>query len=133
MKKSMVDTPKKKKKSLVPKNARKTLVKKLDKLWSEIVCKNWNGKCAICGKVGNQAHHFFSRRNYSTRWSTTNGLWMCFSCHIRKVHQQGMTEDARDALINKIGQGRFDLLKERSKMTVKYTLDDLRTLGEFLK
>ena len=37
---------------------------------------------------------------------------ICFTCHIRKVHQQGCTEPARDALIHKIGQEKFAALKQ---------------------
>ena len=55
---------------------------------------------------------------------------ICFTCHIRKVHQQGCTEPARDALIHKIGQEKFAALKQDAFTTRKFTqqlLEDTKT------
>lgn len=63
---------------------RKKLIKKLDELASKLCCREWGGKCALCGKAGSQTHHYFSRRHYSLRWEIDNLAFMCFACHIRK-------------------------------------------------
>ena len=49
---------------------------------------------------------------------------------LRKVHQQGCTEPARDALIHKIGQEKFAALKQDAFTTRKITqqlLEDTKT------
>jgi hypothetical protein len=106
------------------------IVKKLDSLWSHIIREIYQGKCALCGRDGQCAHHFFGKGSHSaTRWDVHNGLWLCFGCHIRKIHQDGNTEPARDALIRRIGLSKFVALKERA-MTVcrrrKHEYDDTR-------
>lgn len=113
----MVKIPKprkpEKKKKPESKASRKKLVAELDKLWAQAVARLWGGLCAMCGRAGTQSHHFFGKKSCpSVRWDIDNGLLLCFTCHIRKVHQQGCTEPARDALIRKIGNDKFDRLKQ---------------------
>lgn len=87
----------------------------LDSLWSSIIREIYHGKCALCGREGTAAHHFFGKGSHSSvRWDVHNGLWLCFGCHIRKVHQDGNTEPARDALIRRIGLQKFMALKEKA-------------------
>ena len=58
------------------KPSRKTLVKKLDKVFSQYIRRrfavNEIAKCVTCGKQAHwkdlQAGHFMSRKHYSTRW-----------------------------------------------------------------
>jgi hypothetical protein len=82
-------------------------------------------------RAGTQSHHFFGKKSCpSVRWDVNNGLYLCFTCHIRKVHQQGCTEPARDALIHKIGQEKFAALKQDAFTTRKITqqlLEDTKT------
>jgi hypothetical protein len=100
------------KKKPTKKEKLKQLMKDLASLYSRIVSYEWDGKCALCGRYGTQAHHFFTKKAHpSVKWEIDNGCWMCFTCHIRKVHQKGETEALRDIYIKKIGQKRFDEIK----------------------
>ena len=49
-----------------------------------------------------------------------------------KVHTKGQTELARDALISRIGQDRFDKVKKLANEVARFTLDDLIAIKEEL-
>lgn len=116
------------------KSERKKLTDDCFALWSKIISLNWKGKCAMCGKSGNQAHHFFGRKAYpSVKFDPDNGVLLCFYCHFGRVHQQGDVEPVREALIKKIGTERFERLKSRAYSPVeKMTMVDLRETKESL-
>ena len=63
------------------KPSRKTLVKKADDLWRNII--KVNGKCEWCGSSGGvlHAHHIMGRSRQSLRWDLRNGVCLCYSCH----------------------------------------------------
>ena len=57
--------------------------KKLDNLWSKKV-KERDGRCMVEGCKETKylnAHHIFSRSNFSTRWDLSNGICLCSGCH----------------------------------------------------
>ena len=59
--------------------SKKTLRKKCDKLWSEIVrSKKY---CEKCGILANNPHHIIGRVNYVLRWDLKNGCLLCQNCH----------------------------------------------------
>lgn len=65
------------------KPSRKTIVRNLDKIVSQIV-KARDGKCIVCGTTQNlTCGHLFSRVAYSTRWDLTNCYAQCLSCNFR--------------------------------------------------
>ena len=79
------------------KNKRKTLVKKLDKVFSEYIRKrtadhNGNVECFTCGKIDHwkkmQCGHFQSRKHYSTRWDENNCQVQCVGCNMFKGGEQ---------------------------------------------
>ncbi len=114
--------------------SRGTLVKKLDKVCSELTKLNWGGKCAMCGNAGTQTHHFFTKGAHgSIRWELDNLCLLDFACHIRRVHQAGETEELRDKLIERIGQKRFDELKKQAYAVRKFGISELQTLLESLE
>jgi 5-methylcytosine-specific restriction endonuclease McrA len=116
------------------KTNRKKLVEKLDKICSLLTKEGAHGLCEICGGAGSQTHHYFSKKVHgAVRWDLDNLLWLCFSCHIRKVHQQADSEDAREAIINRIGLDLFLSLKERAHEIRKFKEKDLEELIEALK
>ena len=81
-------------------------------IWSEAIRLIWDNKCGICGNGGNQAHHFFGKKAYPhVMFDPDNGMWACFGCHIIKIHRMANTEKARDAIIKRIGQDKFEELK----------------------
>jgi hypothetical protein len=98
-------------------------------LWSKAVRKSWGGLCAICGKAGNQSHHYFGKKAHpSVMFEVINGIFCCFYCHIIRIHRAGDTEPARDALIDHIGITRFDWLKKKAKdSTIKNDLDEVES------
>jgi len=59
--------------------SRKSLKKKCDKLWSEIIKSG--GNCEICGKHTKDPHHVIGRKNYVLRWDLRNGVRLCFQHH----------------------------------------------------
>lgn len=62
---------------------RKGLVKRLDKIVSEIV-RLRDKKCVICGSIDKLGcGHLFSRYAYSTRWDLENCYASCWSCNYR--------------------------------------------------
>jgi len=86
----------KRKKSKTTKKALKASAAKLRrkalKLWTEIVRRSGDNKCAVCNVVHGtlnhngkprfiNAHHIEDKCNYSTRWDTKNGVALCASCH----------------------------------------------------
>lgn len=110
-------------------NEAKALKEILLRLWSINIYQQWNGICGACGKAGNNAHHFFGKGAYpSVKYDLDNGVLLCFGCHIFKVHRKNQTEIARDALINKIGDNRFNELKKRANSVRRYKLPDLLAL-----
>jgi 5-methylcytosine-specific restriction endonuclease McrA len=131
MKKTGVDKPKPKKRTTTD---RRKLILELDALASRLCKITWYGRCGMCGGVGNQSHHFFGKKaSGALRWSNENLVLLCLGCHIFKVHAKGETEPARDAIIKRIGQERFDLLKRESKTINKYSMFDLREIQDGMK
>jgi len=115
--------PRKKKR---PRSEKKILSDELDHLGSQVCRKQWQGYCALCGNPGNQQHHYFGKRAYPwLRWDPDNLVWLCWQCHICRIHHEAETERARDAIIKRIGQDGFDRLKERSVKHQKLSLTDL--------
>jgi hypothetical protein len=65
------------------KPSRKTIVRKLDKIVSQIVIER-DGKCVVCGTTNNlTCGHLFSRVAYSTRWDLDNCYAQCLSCNLK--------------------------------------------------
>jgi len=62
------------------KPSRKTIVKKLDKLVSEMVRSK--GKCERCEKTSTlQPAHIYSRKFQHLRWDFENIICLCAGCH----------------------------------------------------
>jgi Bacteriophage Lambda NinG protein len=108
-------------------------VKELDALCRELTRRRYGGMCALCGRVGNQPHHFFPKGEHAIlRWVLDNLVWLCFGCHIRKVHQGGETEPVRDVIIARMGQEAFDEMKELSKQTKRWRQWELNEVYKIL-
>jgi 5-methylcytosine-specific restriction endonuclease McrA len=113
------------------KTDKQKLIVELDSLSSRLCKIAWYGRCGMCNGMGSQSHHFFGKKaSGALRWSIENLIFLCFACHIYKVHGKGETEPARDAIIKRIGQNRFDLLKRESKTINKYSMFDLREIKD---
>jgi len=57
--------------------------KKLLALWSIKVKENADFTCELCGKKSGtlNAHHYYGRKNRSTRYYLPNGICLCYTCH----------------------------------------------------
>lgn len=112
---------------IIEKKLVKKLTKDLKHLCSLICRKMWGEKCAMCGREGTAAHHFFGWKACTMlRFTIENLVWLCFGCHIGKVHQQGLTEPVRTKLIDRIGQERFDEMYSIAFKPKEWTSDELR-------
>ena len=76
------------------KPSKKSLRKKADKLWAELVKLKAGEKCEVCGKTKKQtrlnSHHIIGRNYLPLRHDTRNGVCLCAACHkfspIRSSH-----------------------------------------------
>tara|TARA_R110002020_G_scaffold5502_5_gene22839 strand:- start:1055 stop:1507 length:453 start_codon:yes stop_codon:yes gene_type:complete len=68
----------------IPKKpSRKTLIKKLDKVFS-LYIRERDKCCVICGSVNQPNNgHLFSRRHYATRWDEDNCHQQCYPCNFK--------------------------------------------------
>ena len=112
------------------KPSKKRIKSELDKLWRNKIHERCEGKCEICGKSPVQAHHVFSRRYTGSRWLVDNGVGLCYFHHKFFAHVK--YEEFRCWFIERIGQDRFDAIKEMAYNVVKFTPDDLDRIKEEL-
>jgi len=78
------------------KNARKTIITKLDNIFSKYIrlrySKNEMSECVTCGKQDHwkkqQAGHFISRKHYATRWDEDNVQVQCSGCNVFRYGEQ---------------------------------------------
>lgn len=113
------------------------LKKECDSLWSKAVRLRDKGKCVLCGSDSHcQAHHWYHTRaqGNSTRWNINNGITLCYTCHLYKVHSGAAyyMNQAKDAAIRIIGQEALKELDKPETMT-KYTEQDFIEIRNNLK
>ncbi|KGF32921.1 recombination protein NinG [Hoylesella buccalis] len=131
----------KKKKSDKPKKrlaSKATLIKKLDKVFSQYIRlrdSDTNGycRCISCCKIHYwkeiQNGHYMSRRYLSTRFDEMNCNAQCVACNI---FNQGNIQMYRQNLINKIGEKNVDYLEYKAKgVTVHYSTFELEQLIKY--
>lgn len=99
----------------------------LDNLWKEVIYKNSNYQCEYCGKKKSlNAHHIFSRSNYSTRWLPENGIALCVGCHIFgnfSAHKSPI--EFIEWLKARRGDNWYEELRQRARPFV-FNLDELK-------
>jgi len=121
------------------KPSRKTLIKKLDKVFSEYIRKRDTdglgyGLCCTCAKrihyKEGHAGHFMSRRHYATRWDEENVALQCVSCNSFRSGEQ-----YKFALFlnDKYKTDKATELLVKSRESVKYSLDELEEMIEYFK
>jgi len=93
-----------------------------DTAFSKCVRERNDWKCERCGKqhekgsTGLHCSHIFGRRARTIRWCGDNAQALCFSCH------QWFGANPADSalwLIEILGQGHIDLLREKRENIVK--------------
>lgn len=111
------------------KPCRKTLIRKLDKLVSEIVLKR-DSKCVICGSIKQLgAGHLFSRRFYNGRWDLDNVYLQCWGCNFRH------TKDPYPYwswFMDKFGLNKFSELAKKVRQVTHFKSSDLIEMYEEL-
>lgn len=110
--------------------SKRKLIKKLDKLFSEIV--RADGHCARCGKTKNlQCAHIISRRVMRLRWYLDNALCLDYACHIFWCHRNPI--EFYRFVEKKIGKEKLEKLEKLSVEIVQYTYEDLEKIYVDLK
>lgn len=116
------------------KPSRKTLIKKLDTIFSEYIrrryAKNNIAECVTCGKKDHwkklQAGHFMSRKHYSTRWDEDNVEVQCNACNVFRYGEQYL-------FAKHLGQEKADMLLAKSREIVKFSDADIIEMIETYK
>ena len=69
---------------------KKSRVKICDELWAKVIKKRAGYQCERCHRTQLEskldAHHIIGRQNYHLRYDLTNGICLCFDCHINFAH-----------------------------------------------
>lgn len=114
-------------------NKSKTLKNKLDRLWSEIIRKRYP-RCIVCGNGPTQAHHAISRRaqGLGVRWMLSQGVGLCYSCHIHKLHGQQGDKLFLDTYIERVNElipmAEQENIRQVAHQITKYSLQDLEDM-----
>mgnify|MGYP003762010899 CR=1 FL=1 len=116
------------------KTKRRKLIDKLDTLWSDKVKEG--GKCDYCGKnTYLNAHHIFSRSNYSVRWDLDNGICLCSGHHTLNSSFSAHKTPAEfiEWIKEKRGIEWYERLRSKAKSVVKYSNSELEEMIEELE
>ena len=113
------------------KPSRKTLVKKLDTIFSIYIRRRYTkdniAECVTCGKQDHwknlQAGHFMSRKHYATRWDEDNVEVQCMGCNVYRYGEQYKFSKY-------LGETKSDELLFKSRQVKKFTDADLIDLIE---
>ena len=111
------------------KTSRKTLVKKLDTIFSIYIRRknsvNEIAQCITCGKKDHwkkmQNGHFMSRKHYATRWDEDNVEVQCMGCNVYRYGEQYL-------FAKHLGEDKADELLVKSRQIKKFTDADLLDL-----
>ena len=118
------------------KPSRKSIVKKLDKVFSQYIRRrfavNEIAKCVTCGKQAHwkelQAGHFMSRKHYSTRQDETNVQVQCSGCNVFRYGEQykfgRYLEEA-------YGEGTAEDLQNKSRQITKFSDIRIKEMIEY--
>ena len=116
------------------KPTRKTLITKLDKVFSEYIRRRYAKKdiatCVTCGKKDHwkklQAGHFMSRKHYATRWDEQNVEVQCSACNVFRYGEQYL-------FAKYLGAEKADMLLAKSRETVKFPDWEIQEMIELYK
>jgi len=112
---------------------RKKAIKRLDKVWGQIIHLR-DKQCQICGKIeGTNAHHICTKSRMNTRFDLENGILLCCYHHTlskdMSAHKAHRNFDIW--LINKKGKKWLDTLEHRSQIDAHGL--DLKLIEIYLK
>lgn len=111
------------------KSERKRLIKRLDDLVREIVCKDHT--CCCCNKWSEviQPGHYITRKVYAIRWNLLNVHSQCQGCNLR--HNYDPSPYTR-YLLNTYGKQVIDELIDQKNNAPKTTLTRMREIEQEL-
>ncbi len=114
-----------------------SIIKDLDKAWSQAVKIRAGYKCEISGMSKHQcrlnSHHIVGKRNFTLRWDLRNGLCISSSKHTlarQSVHQD--PEWARQWLLENRKED-FEYLESKKNVITKRTHSDKKELLKELR
>ena len=116
---------------------KKKLIKQNDRLWSKIVRKKANQICVVDLKSHKKlnAHHLFTRKFWSTRWDTRNGVSLCVHHHVWdftfSAHKT--PEKFRKWYITTYGETKYLFLKRESQKPITRSLAFVKYWNDKLK
>jgi hypothetical protein len=119
---------------MTKKPTRKSLIIKLDKVFSEYIrrryAKNDIATCVTCDKKDHwkklQAGHFMSRKHYATRWDEDNVEVQCRACNVFRYGEQYL-------FAKHLGTKKADMLLQKSRETVKFSDFEIQDMIETYK
>lgn len=89
---------------------------KCDKLLSPIIVKMY-GKCELCGRPANVAHHFVHKsKSNKLRYEIINLIPLCNSCHFALHHNES---EYAAKIVKKRGLLWFDTLEVLKRESIK--------------
>jgi len=114
--------------------------RELDKLWSQAI-RLRDGRCMVCGsKQKLNAHHCIVRRarSLATRWNFANGITLCYTCHMFRLHSyQGCDKEFLDQYMKAVNaKVSADIQKEiiaESRKIRKFSRDELMDMMKTLQ
>jgi hypothetical protein len=122
---SLFKTPKAKK------SRRKYLIGQLDRIMSLKVRKRDRNCCKKCGCTPCYHHHIFGKAAHpSTRWEISNGVAVCYHCH---VSAHASPEDFRRWVLSWMGEREYEALYVKAQMRMKYREVDLEWILKQMK
>jgi hypothetical protein len=114
----------------------KIRIDKRDTVFSKLIRLRDRFNCRRCGRYfpnghGLQCAHIFSRRHQSTRYDPDNACALCFTCH--QYFGENPTIFTAWVIDTLLGEGCYELLRERHQRIVKRTKADAEALYQHLK
>lgn len=109
----------------------KSLKTEAHRLWS-LAVRARDGKCVLCqNRETLQAHHWIvhARGSLQVRFIPENGVTLCYTCHIYKVHGRGdadLMDRIRDYMVPRfLSPERYEEIKRLGNKPVEFELEDL--------
>lgn len=98
---------------------------KVDKIWATLIKQRDGFRCRMCGSAGSlNAHHVFGKRSRILRYSISNGVTLCASCHLYRVHGSNgrIALDALKKIREIVGEDTWAELERLEKDKAKLSL-----------
>lgn len=106
--------------------SRKSLVRELDKAFSDYIRERDGWRCVTCGETDRellQCGHLFTRAAYSTRWVEANAVCQCSRCNLRNEYDP---YPLTTYFLDRFGREKYDELHRLHRTTAKFSDDALR-------